>query len=220
MTETIVARMRDEKLAYLYRQAGDPEHFNLLCERHRVRLRGVLIRAFPNITHIDYGEVIAEVFEFLYDFLKGAKPLLHIGGWLNSRVQSHFNDKIRASYAKKRDYRRTRQLNEHMSYQGVESEEEVNEVNLTGAEPNDVLAEIQPTGLETVIRNEEAQLLHTAINTLPRSDREVILCKMEGMTDTLIASNLSIPIGTVKSAYHRAYATLRSLLRDKICVDS
>jgi len=196
-----ICKIRDDELARLYRQTGDPQYLIFLYHRHYNDLCGALFLHFTGQTYVDYKAIVTEVFEFLHDFLMGTQPIINIKGWLYTRTKTHFAGALRDASRQKRDYRREYTIEVNRDSYG-----EVNMAETT-----------QPTGLDHVIQEEEAQLVRQAVATLSAKEQQIVACKMQGLTDVETARDLQIPIGTVKSAYSHARELLRVRLQGKIC---
>jgi RNA polymerase sigma-70 factor (sigma-E family) len=76
--------------------------------------------------------------------------------------------------------------------------------SLAGARPVDV---VPPVG------NERAMVLWEAVQALPARQRAILVLRYkEDLTEAEVARLLGVPVGTVKSASHRALARLRERL--------
>ncbi|MGI9521306.1 MAG: sigma-70 family RNA polymerase sigma factor [Hyphomicrobiaceae bacterium] len=68
---------------------------------------------------------------------------------------------------------------------------------------------------EQVMQQQTQDLVGSALKTLPQDQLEVIrLSYMEGLSQSEIASKLSLPLGTVKSRMRLAYQRLRGAFED------
>jgi len=76
-----------------------------------------------------------------------------------------------------------------------------------------VSAEIHHSWLETLSVSELSQQVHQAISQLPAAQQQVLqLAYFEGMSQTDIAQQLNIPLGTVKTRNRQGLLKLRQLL--------
>lgn len=79
-------------------------------------------------------------------------------------------------------------------------------------DPDDPSEYVQPGA--DLLRDEDEQLLRTALSRLSHEHREVLILKeIEGLRYEEIAAILGVPIGTVRSRLHRARLELRELLQ-------
>ena len=206
-----MAPICDETLAQLYRETGDQQHFAAICDRHRERLinllRGYVVGSWPDL---DYDAIIAEVFVELHDFLSGTTPMVHLAAWLSTSAKQRVCAAMRWLGRQKRGRGRVRSIDFHTS-----CNHDHDGANATSHDPA-LLDKTQETAVEQVIRTEEVQLVHQAIARLPGQERRIVYCKLQGMTDEATSGELEIPVGTVKSAYHRARNTLQTLLVETI----
>jgi RNA polymerase sigma-70 factor (ECF subfamily) len=68
-------------------------------------------------------------------------------------------------------------------------------------------------------REEMAQAVRAALDTLPPDHREVlVMCDLEGLGYQEIADVLGIPVGTVRSRIFRARAAMKNILEPRIGV--
>lgn len=79
-------------------------------------------------------------------------------------------------------------------------------------EPPPIALELAPVGAEeSTLVNREA--LTQALNRLSREHREVVLMhEVEGLTYEEVAKVVGVPVGTVKSRLHHAFAQMRRWL--------
>jgi RNA polymerase sigma factor (sigma-70 family) len=205
----------DETLAQLYRETSDQQYFSAICDRHRERLinllRGYVVGFWPDL---DYDAIIAEVFVELHDFLSGTTPMVHLAAWLSTSAKQRVCAAMRWLGRQKRGRGRVRPIDFHTRVN--HDSDEIVDDNQDPA----LVDKTQDTALEQVIRTEEVKLVHQAIACLPGQERRIVYCKLQGMTDEATSGELEIPVGTVKSAYHRARNTLQTLLSEKIGPDS
>ena len=68
---------------------------------------------------------------------------------------------------------------------------------------------------EAAIASDQERILRDAIQRLTPDQRAVVELRLAGLTGPAIATALGLSIGAVKSSQHRAYARLRTLLRDE-----
>jgi RNA polymerase sigma factor (sigma-70 family) len=219
-----VTAICDEKLGLLYRQTSDPQYYLTLCERHRPRLMGFLQANIHGRPDLDYDAIISEVFEQLHDFLTGANPLNRIAPWLTTSARRHAYATIRwLGRAKRGDGRimRAGQGSHGAPRHGGSTSDYGHAYHDVHADRDAKLVDPkQEDAVSQAIRAEHVQLLHQAIDGLPTQEHKIVLCKLQGMSDEATAQELTIPLGTVKSAYHLARNTLYTLLSEKIFPES
>lgn len=68
---------------------------------------------------------------------------------------------------------------------------------------------------EAAIANDQERALRDAMRQLTADQRAVVELRLAGLSGPAIADALGLSIGAVKSSQHRAYARLRTLLRDE-----
>ena len=68
---------------------------------------------------------------------------------------------------------------------------------------------------EAAIASDQERILRDAIQRLTPDQRAIVELRLAGLTGPAIATALGLSIGAVKSSQHRAYARLRTLLRDE-----
>jgi DNA-directed RNA polymerase specialized sigma24 family protein len=75
------------------------------------------------------------------------------------------------------------------------------------------LGRARPTGVAPPADSERAMVLWEAVQALPPRQRAVLVLRYkEDLTEAEVARLLGLPVGTVKSASHRALARLRDRL--------
>jgi RNA polymerase sigma factor (sigma-70 family) len=194
-----IAEMRDEKLALLFRQTQDTRYYTALCERHTDRLTGLLRSNYIRMPELDIPLLISQTFEAFYTFLLSDAPLKHVVCWLSETAKNRAKAAVR--------------WNERQKRGGTDIKKLQLFTNGTIMVEHDQLEPV-----EQLIQAEQFQMLHAAVASLPEHEQSIVRCKMEGLTDEETSEVLGIPKGTVKSAFHRARATLRNRLEEKICV--
>lgn len=74
--------------------------------------------------------------------------------------------------------------------------------------------------LETTIHSDRAELVKTALEQIPKKQRQVIeIAYYKGMTQSEIAEHLDLPLGTVKTRTRQGLIKLKDILEDHISTD-
>ena len=85
----------------------------------------------------------------------------------------------------------------------------------TGLEDAEAIPDADRLPDEVAIANDQDRALHAAIQRLTPDQRAVVELRLAGLTGPAIAEALGLSVGAVKSSQHRAYARLRTFLRDE-----
>ncbi len=76
-------------------------------------------------------------------------------------------------------------------------------------------AETSQTPLEEMFQNERSQEVQTALTQLPESEQQILrMAYYDGLSQSEIAEQLSMPLGTVKTKTRRSLLRLRQTLTD------
>lgn len=85
----------------------------------------------------------------------------------------------------------------------------------TGLEDAEAVPDRDRLPDEAAIASDQERVLRDAIQRLTPDQRAVVELRLAGLTGPAIATALGLSLGAVKSSQHRAYARLRTLLRDE-----
>lgn len=169
--------------------AGRRDAFGELVSRYQARLYNAVYRLVDHPE--DAADVTQDAFLNAYQSLHTFKGDAEFYTWL---YRIAFNSAVTL----KRKKRATASL------EGVGTDGPL--------DPDDPSEYVQPGA--DLIRDENEQLLRTALNRLSHEHREVLILKeIEGLRYEEIAAILGVPIGTVRSRLHRARLELRELLQ-------
>jgi RNA polymerase sigma factor (sigma-70 family) len=168
-------------------RAGDEVAWRELVTRHTRKVFGLAYRFTGRVDEAEdlTQEVFVKVYQTLGRYRDGDGPF---GGWLTAVARNHVID----------HYRRGRQ-------------ERLRRVT------DPAIVESMPARQEHPIasleREERKRLVHSGLRALPIELRlPLILCDLSGMPYEEIASELGIPLGTVKSRINRARLELAKRL--------
>lgn len=183
----------DEDIQLMLRfQNGDESCFEQLVERHKQRVFNIAYRYTGNIH--DAEDVAQQVFVNIYNAKKAYSPKAQFTTWLYTICKNT----CLKTFRKKR-------LNAVSIDSDVSLEEDT--VTLQVSDPN----ASQP--LENMINAEQDAAVKQAIDTLPESQRMVvILCKYEQLSYEKIAEITGLSVKAVKSMLHRARVSLKEKL--------
>jgi RNA polymerase sigma-70 factor (ECF subfamily) len=166
---------------------GDSQSLNQLYEECAAALFGLALRTMKN--EADAEEIILDVFEQVwrtassFDAARGG-----VWHWLVMILRSRAVDRLRSAAAK-RDRK-----------------------NLAMREDWD-LASQEPLPDHATIFDQERNLIHSALQRLPSEQRQAVeLAYFSGLTHVEIASELGVPLGTIKSRIRGAMDKLRVFL--------
>ncbi|HSD28229.1 MAG TPA: sigma-70 family RNA polymerase sigma factor [Vicinamibacteria bacterium] len=168
-------------------RAGDEVAWRELVTRHTRRVFGLAYRFTGRVDEAEdlTQEVFVKVFQTLGRYRESEGPF---GGWLMAVARNHAID----------HYRRGRQ-------ERLRRAEDPAVLDSMPARQEHPIA-----GLE---RDERKRLVHSGLRALPLDLRlPLILCDLSGMPYEEIASELGIPLGTVKSRINRARLELAKRL--------
>ena len=166
---------------------GDEAAWRDLVARHTRKVFGLAYRFTGRVDEAEdlTQEVFVKVYQTLGRYRESDGPF---GGWLTAVARNHVID----------HYRRGRQ----------ERLRRVTDPAIVESMP--ARQEHPVTGLE---REEKKRLVHSGLRALPVDLRlPLILCDLSGMPYEEIASELGIPLGTVKSRINRARLELAKRL--------
>jgi RNA polymerase sigma-70 factor (ECF subfamily) len=168
-------------------RAGDEAAWHELVAQHTRKVFGLAYRFTGRVDEAEdlTQEVFVKVYQMLgrYRESDGA-----FSGWLATVARNHAID----------NYRRRRQ-------ERLRRDDDEQRLERT---PADV--EHPVTRLE---RQERVQLVHSGLRSLPVDLRlPLILCDLQGLSYDVIASELQLPLGTVKSRINRARLELAKRL--------
>jgi RNA polymerase sigma-70 factor (ECF subfamily) len=168
-------------------RAGDEVAWRELVTRHTRRVFGLAYRFTGRVDEAEdlTQEVFVKVYQTLGRYRESDGPF---GGWLMAVARNHAID----------NYRRGKQ----------ERLRRTDDPTLLEAMP--ARDEHPIAGLE---REERARLVHSGLRALPPDLRlPLVLCDLQGRPYEEIASELGIPLGTVKSRINRARIELAKRL--------
>lgn len=168
-------------------RAGDEVAWRELVTRHTRKVFGLAYRFTGRVDQAEdlTQEVFVKVYQTLGRYREADGPF---GGWLMAVARNHAIDQYRRG--KQERLRRT---------------------------DDPVLLETMPSRDEHPVavleREERARLVHSGLRALPPDLRvPLILCDLQGRPYEEIASELGIPLGTVKSRINRARLELAKRL--------
>ena len=168
-------------------RVGDEAAWRELVTRHTRRVFGLAYRFTGRVDEAEdlTQEVFVKVYQTLGRYRENDGPF---GGWLMAVARNHAIDR----------YRRGRQERLHRA------EDPALLDSVPAREEHPV------AGLE---REERKRLVHSGLRALPVELRlPLILCDLQGLPYEEIASELGIPLGTVKSRINRARLELAKRL--------
>lgn len=175
-------------------QSGRPQAFDLLVERHRVRMFHLVSRL---VGPDEADDVTQEVFIAAYRSLHGFRREARFSTWLY-RIALH----TCARHVKARGARRRR--------------EALVPVWAESGSPDDTLEtpDDSQNPAELALRGELQEHVRRAIADLPEKHRAVIVLRdLQELSYQEIAEIVGCPIGTVRSRLHHATAELARRLR-------
>jgi RNA polymerase sigma-70 factor (ECF subfamily) len=163
---------------------GQAESLALLYGESAASLLGLALRMMRN--KADAEEIMLDVFEQVWRTAKSFDPTRgSVWRWLVVLVRSRAVDRLRTAAAK-RDRER-----------------------VSIAENWDLVSH-EPLPDSTTIFNQERVLIHSAIRLLPGEQRQALeLAYFSGLTHVEIASELGVPLGTIKTRIRAAMDKLR-----------
>lgn len=168
-------------------RVGDEVAWRELVTRHTRRVFGLAYRFTGRVDEAEdlTQEVFVKVYQTLGRYRESDGPF---GGWLMAVARNHAIDHYR-----RRKQERLRRADDPAALEAMPAREE------------------HPiAGLE---REERARLVHSGLQSLPLDLRlPLILCDLQGLPYEAIASELGIPLGTVKSRINRARLELAKRL--------
>ncbi len=168
-------------------RVGDEVAWRELVTRHTRRVFGLAYRFTGRVDEAEdlTQEVFVKVYQTLGRYRESDGPF---GGWLMAVARNHAIDHYR-----RRKQERLRRADDPAALEAMPAREE------------------HPiAGLE---RAERARLVHSGLQSLPLDLRlPLVLCDLQGLPYEAIASELGIPLGTVKSRINRARLELAKRL--------
>lgn len=168
---------------------GDRQALAVLYDRYAPRLLGVAERLMGS--PVDAEDLLHDLFiEVFYQAKTYDKQRGSVSSWLLIRLRSRALDRLRSPA-----YRRILHLNgENPPVRAGEAQ-----------------ARIDPYASELA-----ASALKSAIAAMPQDIKEILnRVYFQGMSLPDVASEMNVPLGTVKSRLHRALRSLRGVIADK-----
>jgi RNA polymerase sigma-70 factor, ECF subfamily len=176
----------DEAL-FLAIKNGDASALSVLFQRHGRLVYGLALKILANPQEAE--DLTQEIFLTLWRKASTNPDCRFFVRYLITITRSRAIDKIRA---------RTRQLKL---------------VEKVGTMSNEITPE--PTPTEQVSNAERSQRVHHALSQLPEKQRQVIeLAYNQGLSQSEIAKQLDIPLGTVKTSTRQGLLKLKRILLD------
>jgi RNA polymerase sigma-70 factor (ECF subfamily) len=154
-------------------QADDPEAFRLLYDRYARTAMGVALSITRNQRHAE--DAVQEAFLAAWRARAGyAAGRGNVAGWLLTIVRNRAVDALRRAGTSERPWE---QLSDHE------------------------LADVRTEAPEAlVVRNEDGRAVHAAFTILPAEQATALrLAYFSGLSQTEIAHQLDVPLGTIKS---------------------
>ncbi len=171
--------------------AGDASAFAEFYDRHATLLFSVALRIVGNVH--DAEDVLQEAAVLLWE----RSPLYNPAfgkpvSWAVALTRNKAIDRLRST-------RRKAELHDTAAHESV--------FGLEG----------EPAAPEVSMSRENSGSVHAALATLPVDQQKAIeLAFFRGLTQTEIATQLCIPLGTVKARIRRGMLTLRDALEDRL----
>jgi RNA polymerase sigma-70 factor (ECF subfamily) len=168
-------------------RVGDEVAWRELVTRHTRRVFGLAYRFTGRVDEAEdlTQEVFVKVYQTLGRYRESDGPF---GAWLMAVARNHAIDNYR-----RRKQERLRRADDPAALEAMPAR---------GEHPIAVLE-----------REERARLVHSGLQSLPLDLRlPLILCDLQGLPYEAIASELAIPLGTVKSRINRARLELAKRL--------
>jgi len=173
-------------------QAGDPEAWRLLIEKHQRRVYNLAANFLGPGQEVE--DLAQEIFIAMYRSLPSFRGEAQFTTWLYRLAVNVCLNACR------------RQPPPTVPLEAAES-------SLTAELAQ--LADPGPTPLQAVLSREAAALVRAKIAELPAHYRlAVVLCDLEGLSYEEIARIMRVSLGTVKSRVHRGRALLKEKLAD------
>ncbi len=170
-------------------QAGDPQAFGMLVERHQERLFNILLRVLGNAD--DASDVLQDAFVKAYTKLDSFRGSSKFFTWMY-RVALN----LACSH-----HRKTRRRRTETSIDAMKSN--------VGQEPID----LDGSPDERMLQAEQAEAVQVALLQLSDEHRQIlVLREMEDCSYETIAEILEVPVGTVRSRLYRARLQMKDLL--------
>lgn len=202
-TDNQETRALDEDTTLMVRVSeGDQQAFELLVERYRQRVIGVLFHLVGNADDAD--ELAQEVFLRVFRSRRGYKPTAKFSTWLFTIVNNLALNAIRNRKRKATNIAST-------------------ESGPLGARPMELLA-VSPSGASpsrVFAREEMAEIVRQAVAQLSEDQRmAVMLHRFEGMSYKQIGDVLEKSEMAVKSLLSRARTSLREILEPYLTIEA
>ncbi len=183
---TELTDVTDEAL-FVALKNGDSAALSVLFQRHGRLVYGLALKILANPQEAE--DLTQEIFLTLWRKASTNPDCRFFVRYLVTVTRSRAIDKIRD---------RTRQLKL---------------VEKVGTMSNDITP--QPTPVEQVSNAERSQRVHHALSELPEKQRQVIeLAYNQGLSQSEIAKQLDIPLGTVKTNTRQGLLKLKRILLD------
>jgi RNA polymerase sigma-70 factor (ECF subfamily) len=179
----------EENALVLRIAAGQSEALGSLYDRTASMALGLLIRILGDPAEAE--EILQDVFLQVWrDAGRYNCERSSARGWLMMMARSRALDRLRSAGVRRR-------TQTELARQGI-------------------AVAIAPLGSARLEHRERRQKVSTALDRLPREQREAIeLAFYQGMTHTQIAEHLGAPLGTIKSRVLLGMKKLRELLADE-----
>ncbi len=177
-------------------QAGDPDAFDALVVRYRVRLYGLVYNMTSN--HEDTNDLLQDIFAKAYRSIKSFQGKSSFYTWMHSIAVN-----MSINFLKKRGRRQALSLDDVDA--GIENDKDFIEAT-SGKDPR-----------HEANLNELQQRLNEAMQRLSHEHRAVVtMFDIQGMPHAEIAKILGISEGTVRSRLFYAHRQLQNFLEEFI----
>jgi RNA polymerase sigma-70 factor (ECF subfamily) len=177
-------------------QAGDPDAFDELVVRYRVRLYGLVYNMTSN--HEDTNDLLQDIFAKAYRSIKSFRGKSSFYTWMHSIAVN-----MSINFLKKRGRRQAMSLDDVDA--GIENDKDFIEAT-SGKDPR-----------HEANLNELQQRLNEAMQRLSHEHRAVVtMFDIQGMPHAEIAKILGISEGTVRSRLFYAHRQLQNFLEEFI----
>ena len=172
--------------------SGDKRAFSHLMARHRITVYCIVYRFFK--TQQEADDMFQEVFLRIWRSAKTYEPTSKFSTWLYTVTANQCKSELASLW------RRNVRLIGSFWSEGTP----------------DALAASTPSTEETVSRNQEAELVRSAVSALPPKQRlALILSRYEGLSYEEIAAVMECSVSSVESLLFRAKCGLRNHLESQ-----